>query len=147
MINSPSVAEILNGVVHEMSTSLKEGLNDPVKAAQIDTIIDVLSAAATRVKIQSTIIDDEVEAILRVGNEFISSGQATAELTTKVNAYDAAASADERYEIVSQILSLMSDVGQSAGEKLYQDVRALIQQRLENEAALIGGGFEAAGRS
>ena len=46
MLISPSVSEILRGVTHEMETSLKQGLNDPVKNAQIDPIIGVLSSCA-----------------------------------------------------------------------------------------------------
>lgn len=147
MINSPSVAQIIRGIVHEMSTSLKDGLEDPVKSAQIDTIVDALSAAATRVDIQSQIIAQEEASILSVAKEFVSSNNASDSLTASIAAYDADASANQRYEMVSQILSCMADIGKDSGDKLYQDVRELILQRLQNESALIGGGFEAAGRS
>ena len=48
--------------------------------------------------------------------------------------------------MASQILSAMADIGRDAGDDLYQSVRELMLQRLQNETALIGGGFEAAGR-
>ena len=45
MIISPSISQILRGIIHEISGDFKAGL-DPVKSAQIDTIIGVLGRCA-----------------------------------------------------------------------------------------------------
>ncbi len=40
----------------------------------------------------------------------------------------------------------MSDIGSAAGKELSEKLHALFEMRLGNEALIIGGGFEAAGR-
>ena len=62
MIISPSVANVLRGIIHELGGTFKDGL-DPVKSAQIDTIIGVLGSCAMRVEHQSRFIKDEAERI------------------------------------------------------------------------------------
>ena len=50
------------------------------------------------------------------------------------------------YEAASEALSAMSDIGASVGPDLSAKLFSLFEQRLHNEAQIIGGGFEAAGR-
>jgi len=146
MIVSPSVSEILRGVVHEMSTSLKEGLDNPVKSGQIDTIVGVLSAAAMRCDHQSRIVEEETAAILEVATRCVTENKADAALTQWVSEYDSDAPEAQRYNHASEALSRLADLGTDVGEELYAAIRALMTQRLTNESILIGGGFEAAGR-
>jgi hypothetical protein len=42
---------------------------------------------------------------------------------------------------------LLGDLGSSLGEELASEVWSLMEQRLQHEAYIIGGGFEAAGRN
>lgn len=147
MIISPSVAQILRGVIYEMNTSLKTGLEDPVKQAQIDTMIGVLSSCAVRTEHETDWILKEVTAIRAVAEKFLEAGHGGKALKTSQAAFDETASPSEQYENASQLLSLMADVGSDAGQKLSAEVFSLMELRLENETYIIGGGFEAAGRS
>ena len=61
MIISPSISQILRGIIHEIGGDFKTGL-DPVKSAQIDTIIGVLGSCAVRADHQAKFIHEEVEA-------------------------------------------------------------------------------------
>jgi len=146
MILSPSIAQILRGVAHEMGTSLKAGLDDPIKIGQIDTICGVLAACAVRADYQEQWIDEEVEAILAVGLQFIEAGKATPALDEALKSYDTSSSSAVRYDSASNILSLMADIGSDVGDVLSARVWKLMQQRLTNEGYVIGGGFESAGR-
>ena len=146
MIIHPSIAQILKGVVHEMGTSLKDGLEDPIKIGQIDTICGVLSACAVRADKEMEWAEQETQAILDVGLEFVSAGKATGALDAALKSFDASASYSDRYEAASDILSLMGDIGSDAGGELSGKVLGLMQQRLTNEGYIIGGGLEAAGR-
>ena len=146
MITSPTIAQILKGVVHEMGSSLKDGLDDPIKLGQIDTICGVLSACAVRADHETDWMDEEIKAIMDVGLEFLSAGKATEDLDSALKSFDAAASSLERYDAASNVLSLMSDIGSEAGEELSNKVWKLMQQRLTHEGYIIGGGFESAGR-
>ena len=130
MLISPSISEILRGVTHEMGTSLKQGLNDPVKNAQIDTIIGVLSSCAVRSENEKEWMKKEVTSILSVAKDF-----------------DSNESDEKKYQSASNILSLLGDLGSSLGEELASEVWSLMEQRLQHEAYIIGGGFEAAGRN
>ena len=125
MLISPSISEILRGVTHEMGTSLKKGLNDPVKNAQIDTIIGVLSSCAVRSE-----------------NE-----KAWMKISKALKDFNFNESDEKKYQSASNILSLMGDLGSAVGEELASEVWSLMEQRLQHEAYIIGGGFEAAGRN
>jgi hypothetical protein len=145
MIISPSIEQVLRGIIHEMGGSLKEGL-DPVKTAQIDTIIGVLGSCAVRVDNQSKFIRDEVDAIRSLALEFKTHGQSNPMLETGLSAMATANTDLELYETASQTLSAMSDIGLAAGKELSEKLHVLFEMRLGNEAQIIGGGFEAAGR-
>ena len=147
MIISPSVAQILKGVIHEMNTSLKTGLEDPVKRAQIDTMVGVLSSCAVRTEHETVWMMKEVGAIRAVADEFVKAGHGGKALKSSLSSFDETASPAEQYDSASHILSLMADVGSDAGAELSAEVFALMELRLEHETYIIGGGFEAAGRS
>lgn len=147
MIISPSISEILRGVIHEMGTTLKQGLEDPVKQAQIDTMIGVLSGCAVRSDHEQSWINDEVKAICEVANEFVASEHKTKALTKAVNEFNSDDPLPEQYQKASEILSQMGDLGNSVGDDLSNKVWTLMEQRLLHESYIIGGGFEAAGRS
>jgi len=146
MIISPSVAQILRGVVHEMGTSLKAGLDDPIKLGQIETICGVLSACAVRADFEDQWVQEEVEDILTIGLKFVEQGKATPALDEALKSFDVSAASADRYNRASSILSLMGDIGSQAGPELSNEVWRLMQQRLKNEGNIIGGGFESAGR-
>ena len=59
---------------------------------------------------------------------------------------DASESDEALYESASQTLSAMSDLGSTVELELVAQLFSLLEQRLANEAKIIGGGFEAAGR-
>ncbi len=84
---------------------------------------------------------------MQTADKYVASNHGSSALQATIASYHSAASPAERYEIASQILSLMADIGGDAGDTLYGEVHKLMQERLANETALIGGGFEAAGRS
>lgn len=147
MIISPSVSEILKGVIHEMSTSLKAGLEDPVKSAQIDTMIGVLSGCAVRTEHETGWMLKEVSAIRAVAQKFVESDHGEKVLSTSVSSFDETATPAKQYDAASELLSLMADVGSDAGKKLSAEVFELLELRLEHETYIIGGGFEAAGRN
>ena len=147
MIHSPTIAEVLRGISHAMSTTLKEDLDNPVKLAMIDTIVGVLTATAVRAEQETRIVREETTAILAVAQTIMADGIAPAALADAVDAYDDAAGELARYEQASRILSLLGDLGASLAPLHYDAVRALMTRRLENEQLIIGGGFEAAGRN
>ena len=146
MIISPSVSQILRGIIHEMSGTLKDGLEDPVKCAQIDTIIGVLGSCAVKIDWQSSLISDEVAGITALSTAYQKAGKSTPDLENAVLAISKATDDEALYQAASEALSAMSDIGRAAGEDLYSQLQALMFERLEHEMKIIGGGFEAAGR-
>ncbi|WP_416878473.1 hypothetical protein [Litorimonas sp.] len=146
MIISPSISQVLRGVIHEMNTNLKEGLADPVKKGQIDTIIGVLGSCAVRVDCQSTFIKEEADAISAMAKEYQAEEKATPHLEDAIEKLSQASDDHTLYQAASETLSAMSDIGDSAGPDLSRKLFGLLEQRLENELKIIGGGFEAAGR-
>jgi len=107
----------------------------------------VLAAVAVRTEHEDRVIDEEVTAIMSTANNYLSAGKDSTALAKAVDAFDEKVAAAKRYEQASEILSLMSDIGSDAGPELCAELRQLMSQRLQNETAVIGGGFEAAGRS
>ncbi len=146
MIISPSVSQILAGVMHEMSGTLKEGLEDPVKRAQIDTIIGVLGSCAVRADHQSRLISEESEAARHLAHLYQKSGKSSPGIDRAVQAISRSTDDQSLYQAASEALSAMADIGKAAGEDLYSQLHDLMMQRLGNEMKIIGGGFEAAGR-
>ena len=145
MIVSPSINNVLRGIIHELGGSFKDGL-DPVKSAQIDTIIGVLSSCAMRVQHQSNFIKDEAKAIRALCEKYNNSGAIKGKLSKYLSDIDSSEDEATLYESASKALSAMSDIGSSAEPELSQELLALLDQRLANEMQIIGGDFEAAGR-
>ena len=146
MIIFPSISQILRGIIHEIGGDFKTGL-DPVKSAQIDTIIGVLGSCAVRADHQSKFIHEEVEAIRTLAQKFANSGQNGADVIQAcLSEMEGIDSDTALYEKASKTLSAMSDLGDGIGDKFSTELFALLEQRLANEAVIIGGGFEAAGR-
>ena len=146
MIISPSIAQILRGVIHEMSGTLKDGLEDPIKSAQIDTIVGVLGSCAVRADYQSRWISNEANDALSLAKAYQIANKSSADLDRAISAVSDASNDESLYQAASETLSVMSDIGAAAGDDLYTQLYALMAQRLENEMQIIGGGFEAAGR-
>ena len=147
MIHSPTIAEVLRGISHAMSTTLKKGLDNPVKLAMIDTMVGVLTATAVRAEQETRIVGEETAVILAVARAIVADGSAPAALADAVEAYDDGTGELTRYEQASRILSVLGDLGAALLPPHYEAVRALMTRRLENEQLIIGGGFEAAGRN
>ena len=145
MIVSPSVSQILRGIIHEIGGDFKDSL-DPVKSAQIDTIIGVLGSCAVRADYQSKFIREEADAIKDLARKYMSAKHSPTTLMKYVKDMEASESDEALYEAASQTLSAMSDLGNAAEPDLVVQLFALLEQRLANEAQIIGGGFEAAGR-
>ena len=145
MIVSPSVSQILRGIIHEIGGEFKDSL-DPVKSAQIDTIIGVLGSCAVRAEYQSQFIRQEADAIKDLAGKYLSAQHAPKTLTNCLKDMDASESDEALYESASQTLSAMSDLGSTVELELVAQLFSLLDQRLANEAKIIGGGFEAAGR-
>ena len=145
MIVSPSVSQILRGIIHEIGGEFKDSL-DPVKSAQIDTIIGVLGSCAVRAEYQSQFIRQEADAIKDLAGKYLSAQHAPKTLTNCLKDMDASESDEALYESASQTLSAMSDLGSTVEPELVAQLFSLLEQRLANEAKIIGGGFEAAGR-
>lgn len=145
MIVSPSVSQILRGIIHEIGGDFKDSL-DPVKSAQIDTIIGVLGSCAVRADYQSKFIREEADAIKDLARKYMSAKHSPTTLMKYVKDMEASESDEALYEAASQTLSAMSDLGNAAEPDLVVQLFALLEQRLANEAKIIGGGFEAAGR-
>jgi len=113
MLISPSISEILRGVTHEMGTSLKQGLNDPVKNAQIDTIIGVLSSCAVRSENEKEWMKKEVTSILSVAKKFVSNDHSSDKISKALKDFDSNESDEKKYQSASNILSLLGDLGSS----------------------------------
>ena len=143
MIISPSISQVLRGVIHEMGSSLKDSL-DPVKAAQIDTIIGVLGSCAMRVELQSDFIVEEALSIKSLAEKYSDAGHQA--IQKPLAGLDKAENDIDLYEAASETLSAMADIGSAAGKDLTRELHSLFEQRLAHEATIIGGGFEAAGR-
>ena len=133
MIISPSISQVLRGVIHEMNTNLKEGLADPVKKGQIDTIIGVLGSCAVRVDYQSTFIKEEADAISALAKEYQTEGKATPDLEEAIENLSQASDDYTLYQAAGETLSAMSDIGNSSGPDLSQKLFGLLEQRLGNE--------------
>ena len=80
MIVSPSVSQILRGIIHEIGGEFKDSL-DPVKSAQIDTIIGVLGSCAVRADYQSNFIRQEADAIKDLAEKYRSAKHSPKTLT------------------------------------------------------------------
>ena len=145
MIVSPSVSQILRGIIHEIGGEFKDSL-DPVKSAQIDTIIGVLGSCAVRADYQSKFIREEAESIKSLAEKYLSAKHSPKTITKCLKDMEASESDEALYESASQTLSAMSDLGNAAEPELVSQLFSLLEQRLANEAKIIGGGFEAAGR-
>ena len=145
MIVSPSVSQILRGIIHEIGGDFKDSL-DPVKSAQINTIIGVLGSCAVRSDYQSQFIRQEADAIKDLTEKYLSAQHSPEILNKCLKNMEASESDEALYESASQTLSAMSDLGNVAEPELVAQLFALLEQRLVNEAKIIGGGFEAAGR-
>jgi len=145
MIISPSISQVLQGLIHELGGAFKEGLN-PVKSAQIDTVIGALGSCAMRADYQSKFIHEEANAITSLAQAYMKSGHGEESLKANLSAMDSAKDDDSLYQAASETLSTLSDIGTAAGNNLSGKLLAVFEQRLANEAQIIGGGFEAAGR-
>ena len=145
MIVSPSVSQILRGIIHEIGGDFKDSL-DPVKSAQIDTIIGVLGSCALRAEYQSKFIRQEADAIKDLAEKYLSAKHSPKTLTQCLKDMEASESDEALYESASQTLSAMTDLGNAAEPELVSQLFSLLEQRLANETKIIGGGFEAAGR-
>ena len=145
MIVSPSVSQILRGIIHEIGGEFKDSL-DPVKSAQIDTIIGVLGSCAVRADYQSKFIREEAESIKSLAEKYLSAKHSSKTITKCLKDMEVSESDEALYETASQTLSAMSDLGNAAEPELASQLFSLLEQRLANEAQIIGGGFEAAGR-
>ena len=145
MIISPSIAEVLRGIIHEIGGPFKNDL-DPVKSAQIDTIIGVLGSCAMRADHQARFIKEETSAIQNLAKKYIASGGSSDVIKTCLSDMESAQTDEALYEKASETLSAICDMGHAIGPDLSNEVFALLEQRLTNEATIIGGGFEAAGR-
>ena len=145
MIVSPSVSQILRGIIHEIGGEFKDSL-DPVKSAQIDTIIGVLGSCAVRADYQSKFIREEAESIKSLAEKYLSAKHSPKTITKCLKDMEVSESDEALYETASQTLSAMSDLGNAAEPELASQLFSLLEQRLANEAQIIGGGFEAAGR-
>ena len=145
MIVSPSVSQILRGIIHEIGGDFKDSL-DPVKSAQIDTIIGVLGSCALRADYQSKFIRQEADAIKDLAEKYLSAKHSPKTITKCLKDMEVSESDEALYETASQTLSAMSDLGNAAEPELASQLFSLLEQRLANEAKIIGGGFEAAGR-
>jgi len=145
MIVSPSISDVLRGIIHEIGGAFKNDL-DPVKSAQIDTVIGVLGSCAVRADHQARFIIEETDAIRNLAENYIASGGSSDDIKTCLSDMESAQTDEALYEKASETLSAICDMGQSISPDLSNEVFALLEQRLSNEAAIIGGGFEAAGR-
>jgi hypothetical protein len=130
MLISPSISEILRGVTHEMETSLKQGLNDPVKNAQIDTIIGVLSSCAVRSENEKEWMKKEITSILSVAKKFDANDQSSDKLSIALKDFNSNETDEKKYQSASNILSLMGDLGSAVGKELASEVWLLMEQRL-----------------
>ncbi len=145
MIISPTVSNVLRGIIHELGGPLKDGL-DPVKSAQIETIIAVLGSCAMRAEYETSFINEEAKAVRALSQKYLEAGIASEHIRHCLNAQDLAEDSAAIYEASSQALSALSDMGRAAGTELNKELLELLGQRLTNEMQIIGGGFEAAGR-
>jgi len=104
-----------------MGGSLKDGL-DPVKAAQIDTIISVLGSCAVRLNNQSKFVQEESKAIRNLASEYQKQGKSNHALDKSLSAMANTQTDSELYEAASQTLSAMSDIGSVAGKNFIRKI-------------------------
>ena len=99
-----------------------------------------------RADYQSKFIREEADAIKDLAEKYLSAKHSPKTLTQCLKDMEASESDEALYESASQTLSAMSDLGNAAEPELVSQLFSLLEQRLANEAKIIGGGFEAAGR-
>jgi len=95
---------------------------------------------------QSKFIHEEAGAIKSLAQAYMTLGHGGDAMKEKLSAIGSAKDDHSLYQAASETLSAMSDIGAAAGDDLYAQLFALFEQRLNHEAQIIGGGFEAAGR-
>ncbi len=83
-----------------MGGSFKDGL-DPIKAGQIDTIIDVLGSCAVRVDHQSTFVRDEADAIRSLASNYQNNGKSSPALDESLLIMNNTQTDSELYEAAS----------------------------------------------
>ena len=112
MIISPSISQILRGIIHEIGGDFKEGL-DPVKSAQIDTIIGVLGSCAVRAEYQSKFIQEEAASVRSLAQKYVDANAADDTVRKLLSDMDNAKGDEDLYQIASSTLSALSDLGLS----------------------------------
>ena len=95
---------------------------------------------------QARFIKEETSAIQNLAKKYIASGGSSDVIKTCLSDMESAQTDEALYEKASETLSAICDMGHAIGPDLSNEVFALLEQRLTNEATIIGGGFEAAGR-
>ena len=101
MIISPSISEVLRGIIHEIGGPFKNDL-DPVKSAQIDTIIGVLGSCAMRADHQARFIKEETSAIQNLAKKYIASGGSSDVIKTCLSDMESAQTDEALYEKASE---------------------------------------------
>ena len=93
-------------------------------------------------------MDEKGSNITSLGSKkFVSNDHSSDKISKALKDFNSNESDEKKYQSASNILSLMGDLGSALGEELASEVWSLMEQRLQHEAYIIGGGFEAAGRN
>jgi hypothetical protein len=153
VISKPTTPQLIDAACAELTAKVAPAIADPSTRIVLDMAVAVLQGAARRSANELAWMREEADAIEQLAAEFAAELPDAAALAEGLAAYRDArtaslylAEAQADYERASELLSRVAEAAYASGDPARKAaVRALYDQRMANEKAVIGV-FLAAGR-
>jgi hypothetical protein len=146
MIAKPTTQQLIDAVCIELGAKVAPALTDPTAKLVLDMAMAVLKGVGVRSANELAWMREEADAIEAVARQFVTELPDAHQLEETLQAYldlksDSRylAQAEEEYESAGEVLSRAVEAAYADGDpNRKQAVRALIDQRMTNEFAIIG---------
>jgi hypothetical protein len=153
VISKPTTPQLIDAACAELTAKVAPAIADPSTRIVLDMAVAVLQGAARRSANELAWMREEADAIERLAAEFADELPDAVALGEGLAAYRDArtgslylAEAQADYQRASELLSRVAEAAYASGDPARKAaVRALYDQRMANEKAVIGV-FLAAGR-
>jgi hypothetical protein len=146
MISKPTTQQLIDAVCTELATKVATVVSDPTAKLVLDMAIAVLQGVAVRSANELAWMREEADAIEGVARQLVAELPDTADLGKALQSYldlksDSRylAQAEQEYERAGEVLSRAVEAAYADGNADRKAaVRALIDQRMANEFAIVG---------
>ena len=150
MITAPSVPQMIRVVRRDLVEHVLGAVTDPGVRSEIEMMVVVLEAAASRAAAEPAVLEEEAREIRAVAETVLERTDVPT-LAAAIAAYDRALGVEDegerRYNLAGEVLSCAAEAALAAQDvELQTAVRALLAARLSNEIEVVGGAFTLAGR-